>query len=261
MLTIDNYIKPENLTEAFLYLKRNRSNSILGGGCYLRLGNRNITNAIELSHLGLDYIKESAGEIEIGAMTTLREIEKSEILNSYFNGVLARSVEHIVGTQIRNSITIGGAVFSKHGFSDILTALLALDAKIHFVGAGVLSLSEYTKRKPFKDIIEKITIEKSDLKAGFTSFRKTEGDYPILNAAVSNKDGKILISVGAAPSRAKIAIEASCLASEKADINEILNSIQKDIIFGTNLYASKEYREKLSRVLVKRLLTEVGYDF
>ena len=39
------------------------------------MGNRNVGTAIDLSKLGLNEIKETEEEFQIGAMTSLRELE------------------------------------------------------------------------------------------------------------------------------------------------------------------------------------------
>ena len=59
-------------------------------------------------------------------MTSYRSVETCDILKKYFNGVIADSVSSIIGTQFRNTVTVGGSVYGRFGFSDFLTPLLAL---------------------------------------------------------------------------------------------------------------------------------------
>src|SRR5690606_22380844 len=57
---------------------------------------------------GLRGIRETAdGGIEIGALTTATEIERSDVIRSRY-GVLAASAGRVASPQIRNSGTIGG---------------------------------------------------------------------------------------------------------------------------------------------------------
>lgn len=74
MLTIKNYVKAESLEQAY-ELNQKRSAKVLGGTLWLKMGNRNVQTAIDLSNLGLDKIEETEEEFKIGAMTTLRQIE------------------------------------------------------------------------------------------------------------------------------------------------------------------------------------------
>ena len=80
------------------------------------------------SGLGLDTIEEDVQEFRIGCMTTLRQLELHEGLQKYFGGAVRESVRHIVGTQFRNGATVGGSIFGRFGFSDVLTCFLAMDS-------------------------------------------------------------------------------------------------------------------------------------
>ena len=74
MLTIREYVKAESLAEAY-ELNQKRSNRVIGGMLWLRLGSGNVNKAIDLSGLGLEGIEENEEEFSIGAMTTLRQLE------------------------------------------------------------------------------------------------------------------------------------------------------------------------------------------
>ena len=58
MLKIKNYVKAESLEEAY-ELNQKRTACVLGGMVWLKMGNRNVTTAIDLSGLGLDTITET----------------------------------------------------------------------------------------------------------------------------------------------------------------------------------------------------------
>jgi xanthine dehydrogenase YagS FAD-binding subunit len=65
---------------------------------------------IELSAIAeLKGIKETADGVEIGALTTLTEIETNPILNQKF-GLLAAAARRVASPQIRNAGTIGGNI-------------------------------------------------------------------------------------------------------------------------------------------------------
>ena len=69
-------------------------------------------------------------------MTTLRDLEVNPILNKYFDGVLPKSVRDIIGIQFRNVVTVGGSVFSRYGFSDLIVGLLALETEVELYNGG-----------------------------------------------------------------------------------------------------------------------------
>ena len=71
MYTARNYIKAESLAQAY-ELNQRRANAILGGGCWMRMGERMYDTLIDLSGLELDQIQDRGEEAALGAMVTLR---------------------------------------------------------------------------------------------------------------------------------------------------------------------------------------------
>ncbi|MTI67887.1 MAG: FAD-binding protein [Firmicutes bacterium] len=262
MISIKEYVAPKTLDEALKVLESSKKATIIGGGAFLKLGSINISKAIDLSKLNLDFIKEYDNKIEIGAMATFGDIERSKVLKKYFNNALGLSVKDIVGVQLRNMVTVGATVYSRYGFSDILTCLLSLDTKVSLKKQGEISLEKFLiEGSNKKDILEKIIISKDGRKASFKSMRNSKGDYAILNLSVSKKDDTYLIAVGARPNRATLAYETiKYLKGKHIDetvIKKACEIIEDEITFGSNIRANKEYRKGLSKVLLKRALTEV----
>ena len=57
MFTAKEYAMPQNLEEAYKLLTSKKTNYILGGCAWLRMGNRRMTTAIYLSLCDLDFIR------------------------------------------------------------------------------------------------------------------------------------------------------------------------------------------------------------
>ena len=72
----------ESLEQAY-ELNQKKRNCIIGGMLWLKMGSRMVPTAIDLSNLGLNTIEENEEEFSIGCMTTLRQLEQHEGLNSY----------------------------------------------------------------------------------------------------------------------------------------------------------------------------------
>lgn len=258
MFTIRDIAQPESLEEAYHILTKRRNNVVLGGCSFLRMGRQPIGTAIDLSRLGLQYIREENGFIEIGAMTTLRDLEISPVIERCCSGALSRAARNIIGVQFRNVATLGATVFSKYGFSDILTALMVMETSVELCKGGRMPLAEFLA-KPFqRDILTKIIIKKDDRIAAYHSLRNSASDYPVLNAAVAKLDGAWRIAVGARPNVAAIAGRASeALAGTGATVEEAARLAAEELSFGTNMRGSKEYRRDMCQVLVKRAIAEV----
>lgn len=261
MFTIQDYALPETLEEAYRLLNKKKSSTILGGCAFLRMGSKKIGTGIDLSKLKLKYIEENDDAIEIGAMTTFREIETNPILQKHFYGILPKSVKNIVGIQLRNIVTAGATVYARYGFSDFITALLSLDTDVVLYQVGRISLEEFLEKGSEKDILTKIIISKTNRKAIFKDMRNSHSDYSILNVAVSCKENDFKIVVGARPQRAKIAKEASVYLGKskltEEDIEKASIIAVDELNFGSNIRGSKEYRKNICQVLVKRAIMEV----
>lgn len=261
MFTVMDIVQPGTVEEAYSILTKRKNNQVIGGSAWLRMGSKRIGTAVELSQLNLDYIKEDEEYIEIGAMTTFRSLETSEVIENNFGRIIKDSVKDIIGVQFRNVVTVGGTIFSKFGFSDLIVALLALDTEVELVNAGRIKLYDFLNKEYEKDLLTKIYIKKNDVKATYKSLRNAQSDYALLNVSVSKNDNKVKIYVGARPQIATLAVKASEFLSNNElsdeNIEKASQIVSEELAFGTNMRASKEYRTLMSKVLVKRALMEV----
>ena len=256
MLTINEYVKVKSLEEAY-ELNQKKTNRIIGGMLWLKMTTLRVQTAIDMSGLSLDNIEETNEEFKIGAMTTLRQLETNESLNNYTNGAIRESVRHIVGVQFRNSATIGGSIYGRYGFSDVLT----MDSYVELYKGGIVPLSEFAKMKADRDIIVNIIVKKKPLKCVYMSERISKTDFPVLAVCVSECDGKFIASVGARPARAEAITDCECILSNgiNAESAEKFGKyVTEKLNFNSNMRGSAEYREHLSKVLVKRAVMAFG---
>lgn len=260
LLQIKNYVKVKSLEEAY-DLNQKKNSLVLGGMMWLKMSHRMIFNAIDLSDLSLNQIQEDEEYFYIGAMCTLRQLETHMGLESTFHGVIQESLKHIVGVQFRNGATVGGSVFGRFGFSDVITCLLCLDTYVELYQGGIIPLSEFVSMKRDCDILVRILIKKDNRKAIYLSQRKTATDLPIITCAVGETGKNWFISIGARPGCARqIIVEKKTvmdqvqdrLTQEQAD--KISTEIIKKLTFESNMRGSKEYRIDLAKIYTKRAI-------
>ena len=244
MAQYKNYVIAQTLDEAYA-LNAKKSTVIVAGNMWLRMCGMRRQTALDLSALGLDYIKEDEQGFTIGAMTTLRTMETHAALNAAFGGVFARAFEPIVGTQFRNGATVGGSVFSRFGFSDVSTLLLAMGAKVVTHARGEVPLDEFQKEKWDRDILTAIRIEKGR-SAAIESVRLSKTDIPVLVCAASADERGVRVVLGSRPARAVIVAENA--RPEELDYMRMA----ADIPMGSNARASEAYRRKVAPVLMER---------
>lgn len=259
MFTMKNYMQASSLEEAYALRKKNKKNVILGGNLWMKMGSRNIMTGIDLCSLSLDKVEENEKEYKIGCMCTLRDLEVNESLQKEFNGSFKEALRHIVGVQFRNTATVGGSVFPRFGFSDVLTILAALDTGIELYHAGLIPIKEFIDRKLDDDILVNVVIRKDGRKVSYQSHRMTETDFAVLTCAVSCKGGKYTVVLGATPHRAQLVdyVELADPNDEK-QLEAFLDAIVEQVRFGSNMRGSAEYRKAIAKVLIKRAIAEIS---
>lgn len=241
-----NYVVAQSLEEAYA-LNAKKSAVIVAGNMWLRMCGLNRQTAIDLSALGLDGIGETQDAFVIGCMATLRQMETHAALNAAFGGAFREALAPIVGTQLRNTATIGGSVYSRFGFSDVSTLLLALHAQVELYGRGTVPLSDYQKEAWDRDIITHIRIPKGR-QAAVRSVRVSATDIPVLVCAASVSREGLCLALGARPARAQIV--ADHLAPDCG--METFEAIAAKAALGGNLRASEAYRRAIAPVLMQR---------
>ena len=250
MLKIKSYVKVNSIAEAY-ELNQKKTACVLGGMVWLKMGNRNISTAIDLSGLGLEGIRETDDEFVIGCMTSLRALETDKRLNEYTQGAIRESVRHIVGVQFRNCATVGGSIWGRYGFSDVLTMFLGMDTWVELYNAGKIPLTEFVNRKKDNDILVNIIVRKQPLRVCYMSQRNT----------------KARTVIGARSARAVIAEDPEHILEnfaekseeeQKEAIRKFAGYAAEHVSTSGNMRGSKEYRTLLVEVLTRRAWETVG---
>ena len=254
MITIQKYVRAQSLEEAWQLNQRGR-NRIVGGMLWLRLGRGSVGTAIDLSGLGLDKIEETETEFSIGAMATLRQLEQHQGLNVYSCGAVKNAVKDIVGVQFRNMATIGGSIWGRFGFSDVLTVFLAMDCCVELYKGGIVPLEQFANMKKDNDILVRVIVKKAPGKVVYTAMRNQRTDFPVLTCALSNIGGETKAVIGARPAKAMvIRDEKGLMPDGKAFAAYVAEKTPTD----SNIRGSAAYRTHLVRVLVERAAKELG---
>ena len=249
MITIQKYVRAQSLEEAW-QLNQNKRNRILGGMLWMRLGKGTVGTAIDLCDLGLDTIEETEDQFSIGAMATLRDLELHESLNVYTSNAVRNAVKDIVGVQFRNMATVGGSIWGRFGFSDVLTVFLAMDCYVELYKGGILPLEQFARMKKDNDILVRLIVKKTPCKVVYSSMRNQRTDFPVIACAVSSMNGQYRASIGARPARAML------ITGEKAE--GFASFVAENAPTEGNIRGSAAYRTHLIRVLVQRAITELG---
>ncbi len=260
MLTIREYKRASSLEEAW-QLNQKRMNRVLGGMLWMRMSKGNVQTAIDLSDLGLNTIEETETEFRIGAMVTLRQLELHEGFTKYSEGANKEALRHIVGVQFRNLATVGGSVFGRFGFSDVLSLLLVMDSYVELYKGGIVPLADFVQMKYDRDILVRVLVKKQKAHYVYKSVRISKTDFPVLTCAAALNNAGVQIAVGARPSKAALVKDEKQLAAlpmteEKA--RAFAEYAAQVLPTQSNPRGSAAYRTHLIKVLAARCLLELG---
>ena len=210
----------------------------------------------------LSYITDQGSHVAIGALTRHHDVEHSGLLAREIP-LLAHAAGQVGDPQIRHRGTIGGSVAHADPASDLPAVLLALDATL--VARGTDGSREIPIGEFFQGLFETV-LEPGELlteirvpkPAGagwsFQKFTQRAIDWAIVGVAVQG--GHVaLVNMAGTPVRAA-GVEAA-LAGGEAPADAAARAAEGTSA-ASDIRASREYREHLARVLVKRALEDAA---
>lgn len=263
MLNIQTYVRAKSLEEAYT-LNQKRNARVLGGMLWLKMASNTVGTAIDLCELGLDTIEEDETGFTLGAMATLRMLEQHPGLATYTQNAAAKAVQDIVGVQFRNMATVGGSVWGRFGFSDVLTLLLAADARVNLYKAGTLPIETFAVMPYDRDLLVSVTVPKyRDAAFAYKAMRIQRTDLPVLNCALARLDGEYRLAVGARPGKAVLLRDKNGLLADgitPESAAAFAAYAAQNVPTGANARGSAEYRTHLVEVLTRRCAPELEGD-
>lgn len=279
MINDFHYLKPASVKEALaMYAEHDDCKIICGGQSLLivlRQGMLAPEYLIDIKHLDeLKYIKfDDKDGLRLGATTTHREIEKSDVIAKKYPALVAME-QKLASIQTRNWGTIGGNLAHADPAGDPGPVLIALKAEIKFgnaKGETTVPLDEFfvdyfETKMEHGDLVLEVHVPAPDSKSGcaYQKFNLLDSEMGIVAAAASvalNADGTckdarvVLGNAGPTPLRVtkaedllkgkklndKLFEEAGKIASEEAQPV-------------ADIHASEEHRRHVLGVLTKRML-------
>jgi aerobic carbon-monoxide dehydrogenase medium subunit len=243
--------EPKSLAEALALLDADDARAF-GGGTALMLmmkaGVLRPRRLVSLRNLHLDAIQAN-GSLRIGAMTTLRSLERSEAVRKGWP-VIARALRTLSNVRVRNVATVGGALAHADPHMDLPPLLAALGAKVFVAGkSGERSLPvedlyagylENTLRPG--ELITRVEIPPLGKRsvAYLKCTTRSADDWPAVGVAVALGDDDRIFVSAATDRPTRIANEAAIDGLK----------IEGD------LHGSADYKRHLLKVYLRRAIDE-----
>lgn len=249
---IVEYQRPNTLDEALQWLGRKTPATYpLGGGTLLSHKNDVDFAVVDLQNLGLNLLKLEGGCLRVGAAATLQEMIDFQQMHPS----LRKAVQHESSRNIRQMATLAGTIVSGGGRSVLLTALLALDAKLVWMpGAVEITLKEYFKQRDLWKAGQLMTevnfASQTILEMEWVA--RSPDDLPILcMAACRLPDKEVRLTLGGfgkAPTLVKCGLALD-------DINQ---GITAACATAEDEWASAEYRAAVAVEMAQRLIMKLS---
>ncbi len=243
-------LAPATLAEAVALLEDEDTRPFSGGTALMLMMKAGVLRPkrlVSLRRLGLDRI-ESGSSLRVGAMTTLRALEKSEAVQRGWP-VIAKMLRTLSNVRVRNVATVGGALAHADPHMDLPPLLAALGARVVVQGKrGTRTVpvedlyAGYLETTLRNELITHVEIPAAGSKraAYLKCTTRSADDWPAVGVAVVlGQDERIFVSAATdRPTR---------ISSEK-DIAGL--PIEGD------LHGSAEYKRQLLNVYLKRAMHE-----
>jgi aerobic carbon-monoxide dehydrogenase medium subunit len=277
------YHRPSTIAEAVeLLATLDNARVIAGGQSLMPMMNFRLVTPDHLIDLGgieeLVGLTEGKSALSIGAMTTQRTLERSEIVARQCPLITA-ALRHVGHQQTRNRGTIGGSLCHLDPGAELPVAAAALDAVLIAVGRSgerripfaEFSVGLLSNALSPGELLARIELPKGSPRTGtaFLEFNRRPADFAVVSVAASlalDPAGRIAhaaIAVGGsfeAPVRL-VAFETACVGRRPEPALYDVASREAEAIecVGDDVYPA-EYRQELAGVLVRRAMDSALVD-
>jgi carbon-monoxide dehydrogenase medium subunit len=228
---------------------------------------------IDISHIEeLSGIHESRRHVEIGAITTHREVERSPLVESRLP-LLSAAIRHVGSPRVRNRGTIGGSLAHGDPAAELPLAMSVLDAE-YVVSDGTDSrvlpatdfhLGFFTTELRAGELLTSVRVPKLHTGAGwgFSEFCLRAGDFAVVAVgAIVTVQGSVVVAarvaaagVGDRPVRL-VSFEERMVGLPISRIEEATRRVDEDVSPLGDADVGAEYKAHLARVLSGRAVTQ-----
>jgi CO/xanthine dehydrogenase FAD-binding subunit len=194
---IVEYHRPKTLEETFALLGRPGLPTYpLGGGTFLSRHSSESCAVVDLQDLGLNGIELQGNMLILGATAALQSLCESTELSPELKTVISKELS----INLRRMATIAGTLVTADESSPMTTALLALDAHLHWSpGEENVSLGDWLpirKKWTKGKLIINVSIP-VQAKLLYESVSRTPGDRPIVSVAIGKwPSGRTRVAIG-----------------------------------------------------------------
>jgi len=260
------YYRPTNLDEALRYLRQPNTLPLAGGTALLATEDGITATVVDLQNTGLDHLTwaDDGRLLRVGAMVRLTDLDEFLAPLAALEGAaaLVRGAIHRAGPNTyRNAATVGGIIASRLPDSELLAALLVLDATVslRLPAPETVSLATYLRdEERLPGLITDIMIYWPAGKSASERVARTPADYPIVSVTGWRPaSGAIRLAATGTGPRPMHLVTAEVALGGGLDEDAIATAAQaaaKSVDHPGDFRGDAAYRAEMAAVLTRRVL-------
>ncbi|HEX2199911.1 MAG TPA: FAD binding domain-containing protein [Burkholderiales bacterium] len=257
--------EPRTLSQALDLLDGEGARPLSGGTALMLMMKAGVfrpRRLVSLAKLKLEGIEPAAdGGLRIGAMTTLRALERSDQAFP----VLKRTLRTLANVRVRNVATVGGALAHADPHMDLPPLLSALGARVAIAGPGggrsvpveALYAGYLENTLKGNELITHLDLPPLGKRraAYLKCTTRSADDWPSLGVAVMLDGDEARLFISAATDRpTRLAAAESILKT--GDVKRAAEAAAEEVHIEGDLHGSAAYKKQLIRVYLARAVHE-----
>ncbi len=263
------YYRPTNLDEALRFLRQPNTLPLAGGTALLATEEGIGAAVVDLQNAGLDHLSwaDDGQLLRIGAMVRLTDLSEflAPLTELQDAAALLREAVHRAGPNTyRNAATVGGIVASRLPDSELLAALLVLDATVslRLPSSETVSLAAYLEDdERLPGLITEIIVYWPSGHGAAERVARTPADYPIVSVTAWRPDSGALrlAATGIGPRPVHLtAAEAALIGGLDDDsIAAAAQAAAASAHHPGDFRGNAAYRAEMAAVLTRRVLSSL----
>jgi carbon-monoxide dehydrogenase medium subunit len=265
--------QPATLPEALGLLDADGSRALSGGTALMLMMKAGVlrpSRLVSLNKLNLERLESGpGGELRIGAMTSLRTLETSEVVRKSWK-VIARTLRTLSNVRVRNVATVGGALAHADPHMDLPPLLVALGANMIVEGkngkrvmpVGDLYAGYLENTLQRNELITRVEIPALGKRraAYLKCTTRSADDWPAVGVAAVLDSEEVTLVVSAATDKPTRLHSAEKILKGKTGDPEALKqaaeAAAEEVPIEGDMHGSAAYKKQLIRVYLARAIHE-----
>ena len=247
------YYRPVHLETALQQLAQ-PDTVPLGGGTKLLAADVTV-GVVDLQDLGLDQAEQAGDWLRVGAMVRLTDLAALVARHP----LLAAAIHRAGPNTYRNAATLGGSIAARLADSELLAALLVLEASltVYAPEAVVLSLPQFWALRQPSALITEIRIPWGAGRGASERVARTPADYPIVSVAAWQPEGETvrLAATGIDALPVRLPASEAAVATEGMERAAVLAG--EECRHPGDFRGDASYRAQMAAVLTRRVLMQL----